>query len=119
MNRFKHYKETKKDDPVYLLFRNNKLVLTGSNAPRLFSSPEHYVEHKKAYNSCFLRSDELIKYVPERRSEWITAGGGELICSYCAYEAVYRDIGALEQLWEFCPHCGAKMIYKGGADAKD
>lgn len=104
-------------DPVYLLFRYGKLVFTGSNAARLFFSEAHFKFHKKRYGGCFLETDELVKYVPERRGEWEVHSdeyeicASEFVCSNCKKSFVSSELTD-EQFFEMmkhCPNCGADM----------
>ena len=102
----KTFKDFKMGAPIYMLFRYGKVVFTGQDVPRVFSSEAHYEYNKTRFGRSYLPTDELVKYVPERRGEWIkTTPCSEPECSRCG-KCQKLVFGMLP---DFCPHCGAKM----------
>ena len=43
----------------------------------------------------------------ERHGHWIITPYGHMTCSSCEWLFEYYD--GLEEEWNYCPHCGAKM----------
>ena len=52
---------------------------------------------------------------PVKRGKWVnpvSVGNGIIFCSVCRNEA-YWDTDYGQQLFDYCPYCGAKMIKDG------
>ena len=74
----------------------------------------------KAYLQGFNTGVEIVKNA-RPQGEWITNGefDSKDVCSVCKKRFWYRcmtiDLNRIEDIWNFCPNCGAKMR-KGGAE---
>jgi uncharacterized CHY-type Zn-finger protein len=55
---------------------------------------------------------------PVKRGKWFHSkkNYGFIICSQCKHEA-YWDTDYGQQLFDYCPYCGARMMRDGDADA--
>ena len=93
-------------DPLLVLFRHGRIALASTGAPRIFYDMEHFKYTTRRFNGSYLPTDELVKYVQERRGEWESGKSGCMcFCSACEYAALPRE----QAEWNFCPCCGARM----------
>ena len=54
---------------------------------------------------------------PVKRGKWLHFNSdGIIFCSECKHEA-YWDTDYGQQLFDYCPYCGARMIKDGDTDA--
>ena len=53
------------------------------------------------------RMDLELNSEPVRHGHWIITPYGHMTCSSC--EWLFEYYGGLEEEWNICPHCGAKM----------
>lgn len=65
--------------------------------------------HEKAKN--FLRTiDETIAMLKEQEARWISVPHKRArICSHCEADEPYKFADDDAEVYEYCPHCGAKM----------
>ena len=90
------------------------------NAPTVETPCEQESELIKAYTKGFNTGVEIVKNA-RLQGEWITNGefDSKDVCSVCKKRFWYRcmtiDLNRIEDIWNFCPNCGAEM-QKGGAD---
>ena len=78
-----------------------------------------YPPVKEAYATAARRIDEIkaADVQPVRRGRWIHFNDdGFIFCTECKHEA-YWDTDYGQQLFDYCPYCGARMIKDGDTDA--
>lgn len=104
-------------DPLLVLFRHGRIALASTGAPRIFYDMEHFKYTTRRFNGSYLPTDELVKYVQERRGKWeihpdeYGICASEFVCSSCKESFASSELSDEEflQMMKFCPHCGAAM----------
>ena len=64
-----------------------------------------------AHAMLYVKAQKAIKLQPVKRGKWEnpkSVGNGIIYCSVCRNEA-YWDTDYGQQLFDYCPYCGAKM----------
>ena len=78
-----------------------------------------YPPVKEAYATAARRIDQIkpTDVQPVKHGRWIHFNDdGFIFCTECKHEA-YWDTDYGQQLFDYCPYCGARMIKDGDTDA--
>lgn len=81
---------------------------TGSQARALFCAKDMIYDQQRYVS----------EMKPVKRGKWVnpvSVGNGIIFCSVCRNEA-YWDTDYGQQLFDFCPYCGARMIKDGDTE---
>lgn len=65
---------------------------------------------KPIWNTALINNGKLeqaYELAVVRHGHWIITPYGHMTCSSC--EWLFEYYGGLEEEWNYCPHCGAKM----------
>lgn len=54
---------------------------------------------------------KVVRYVPEKTCEMVEDEPCSCHCTNCGYDHQYPQM-----YWNFCPHCGAKVVSSNGQD---
>lgn len=88
----------------YASLRKIEFELCGGNLP----------EKYKAFVRRVLNDRNLISaadVAPVVHGRWVSvAGKRDRICSRCLHNEPYKNADDDAEVFEFCPHCGAKMM---------
>lgn len=85
--------------------------------PRGMAHIAHDCEH--AHFVAMIARFPAADVAPVVHGRWVSvAGKRDRICSRCLHNEPYKNADDDAEVFEFCPHCGAKMD-GGGTDAAD
>lgn len=93
------------DTTIIAIDRLINEAATGTMARTLF----------KAKDTIYSQQRYAIDVQPVKRGRWespVSVGNGIKFCSVCRNEA-YWDTDYGQQLFDYCPYCGARMIKDG------
>lgn len=95
------------DTTIIAIDRLINEAATGTMARTLF----------KAKDTLYSQQRYVIDVKPVRRGTWLHFNNDSnfIFCSECKHEA-YWDTDYGQQLFDYCPYCGARMIKDGDAE---
>jgi len=66
--------------------------------------------YEKGWEDALFSLNAIPTIDPVKHGKWISVPNNQnRICSVCKYEEPYRVIYEEKSLFDYCPHCGAKM----------